>query len=161
MSTFHRVRSTFSWRRMASCALAAALFLSGQLQLFAGSAKPSAELTTYQRDDGKTYFALSLMPPSTSAAKERANDIVILFDTSASQAGVYRETALAALGACISKLGPYDRVQLLAVDLEARPMTEKFVAANSAELRAAVDRLRAEPPLGATDMELVARAAIA
>ncbi|HEY3391839.1 MAG TPA: hypothetical protein VGK58_03980 [Lacipirellulaceae bacterium] len=161
MSTFHRVRSTFSWRRMASCALAAALFLSGQAQLFAGSARPSAELTTYQRDDGKTYFALSLMPPATSAAKERANDIVILFDTSASQAGVYRETALAALGACIAELGPNDRVQLLGVDLEARPMTEKFVAANSAELRAAVDRLRAEPPLGATDIEQVVRAAIA
>ena len=62
-----------------------------------------------------------------------------MFNTAASQTGPYRETALAAVEACIAKLHPQDRVQLLAADLEARPITEKFLAAGSAEMRAALE----------------------
>ena len=86
---------------------------------------------------------------------------MIVFNTAASQTGPYRETALAAVEACIAKLHPQDRVQLLAADLEARPITEKFLAANSAELRAAVEKLHRESPLGATDIDNVLRAAAA
>ena len=97
-----------------------------------------AELKTYQRDDGQTFFALSLTPPA-DAAQDQPCDVVILFDTSASQSGAYRDTALAAVEACIAKLRPQDRVQMLAVDLEARPITSEFLAADSDELRAALD----------------------
>jgi hypothetical protein len=122
--------------------------------------QPTAELATYASEDGQTYFALSVMPPS-SAQQSQPRDIVIVFDTSASQTGVYRETGIAALEACVAKLSPTDRVQLLAADLEARPLTEKFVAAGSAELKAAVQALRNEPPLGSTDMENVLKSAAA
>ena len=69
--------------------------------------------------------------------------------------GSHKEMAkrLEALEACVAKLRPEDRVQLLAVDLEARPITQKFVPAGSTELRAAIEKLRGESPLGSTDME--------
>jgi hypothetical protein len=121
----------------------------------------SAELQTYQREAGETYFALSLTPPAVAKAQNEPHDVVILFDTSASQTGMYRDTALAAVEACLAKLAPHDRVQLLAVDLEARPLTTEFLPANSAELRTALAALRAEPPLGSTDMEQVLRTAAA
>jgi hypothetical protein len=107
------------------------------------AAEPGAELKTYQREDGQTFFALSLAPPDSAATSDPC-DVVILFDTSASQSGAYRETALAAVDACIAKLRPEDRVQIIAADLEARPITEKFLAANSKELRTAIESLRAD-----------------
>ncbi|MFO0791825.1 MAG: VWA domain-containing protein [Pirellulales bacterium] len=137
---------------------ACAVALTAQAALAAGD-RANAELQTYTAEDGQSYFALSLMPPA--APSKAPHDIVILFDTSASQAGPYRETALAALDACIAKLAPQDRVQLLAADLDARPLTEEFVAAGSAELKAAVASLRNESPLGSTDMEGVLRTAAA
>ncbi|MCI0333714.1 MAG: VWA domain-containing protein [Planctomycetes bacterium] len=137
-------------------ALLLALLACPALALDAGS--PVATLKTYQRDDGQTFFALSLTPPA-EAETEQPCDVVILFDTSASQAGAYRDTALAAIEACIAKLRPHDRVQILAADLEARPITTEFLAANSDKLRAALESLRGETPLGSTDMDGVLRAA--
>jgi hypothetical protein len=120
-------------------------------------AEPEAQLITYDAEGGPTYFALSLTPASDQAAE--ASDVVILFDTSASQTGAYRETAFAALEAAVAKLRPQDRVQLLAADLDARSLTEKLLPAGSAELRAAIAKLRDELPLGSTDMEGVLGAA--
>ncbi len=127
--------------------------------LAADAASPAAELGTYSRDGGQTFFALGLSPPKAGATENQPRDVVILFNTAATQAGAYRETALASLEACIAKLHPQDRVQLLAADLEARPLTDKFLAAGSPELRAALESLRRESPLGATDMETVLRSA--
>src|SRR4051794_7557941 len=127
----------------------------------ADAPKLSAELGTYSREGGKTYFALSLTPPAAAAPQDDARDVVIVFNTAASQTGPYRETALAAVEACIAKLHPQDRVQLLAADLEARPITEKFLASNSEELRASLDKLRRESPLDATDIDNVLRGAAA
>jgi hypothetical protein len=125
----------------------------------ANESPSTAELKTYQRGEGETFFALSLTPPATAQGQSTSRDVVILFDTSASQAGMYRETALAALEACLAKLDPQDRVQLIAADLEARPITSEFVPVNSDNLRTALNALRAESPLGSTDMENVLRAA--
>ncbi|MEX0611797.1 MAG: VWA domain-containing protein, partial [Pirellulales bacterium] len=152
--------------RGAFCKYVGGRFVAIAFALFVGSAvsaeaAPStAELTTYQRSDGQTFFALSLTPPANLAKADEPREILILFDTSASQSGAYRETALAAVEACIAKLRPQDRVQLVAVDLEARPIGAGFSSAGSEELRAAVKSLRGETPLGSTDMENVLRAAI-
>jgi tetratricopeptide (TPR) repeat protein len=127
----------------------------------ASEAKPAAELGTYSRDASKTFFALSLTPSPASVPQSHPRDVVILFNTAASQAGPYRDTALAAVETCIAKLDPQDRVQLLAADLDARPITDKFLPAGSAELRTALESLRRESPLGATDIDNVLRAAIA
>ena len=92
----------------------------------AGSAMAadSARLATY-RQEGQTSYALSLA--ADMPAKEvDAVDVVVLFDTSASQQGAYRETAIESLKAMLAGLRPSDRVQILAVDLDARPLNEDF-----------------------------------
>ncbi len=159
MSTFCQLRGMFSAYRRECFALLFPLLI-GPVAAVAESAPSSAELSTYQRENGETFFALSLTPSADAADRAQPRDIVILFDTSASQAGPYRDTAMAALEACLAKLRPEDRVQLLAVDLDARPITSEFLAADSDQMRAALDSLRKETPLGATDMESVLRAAI-
>jgi hypothetical protein len=121
-------------------------------------AEPEAQLLTYKAESGPTYFAYS-MTPSAEQAVDRPSDVVILFDTSASQTGAYRETAFAALEAALAKLRPEDRVALLAADLDARPLSDKLLKAHSPELKAAVDKLRGELPLGSTDMEAAIRTA--
>jgi hypothetical protein len=67
---------------------------------------------------------------------------------------------LAAVEACIANLQPQDRVRLMAVDLDARSLTDQFFAANSPELQAAIAKLRLETPLGSTDMEQVLATAV-
>jgi hypothetical protein len=120
----------------------------------------TAELGTYTRDAGQAFFALSLTPSGEAVSQGQPKDVVIVFNTSASQTGAYRETALSAVEACITKLHPQDRVQLMAADLDARPITDKFLPAGNAELRAALDSLRRESPLGATDIDNVLRTAL-
>ena len=66
-------------------------------------AGPEAQLLTYKAESGPTYFAYS-MTPSADQAVDRPSDVVILFDTSASQTGAYRETAFAALESALAKL---------------------------------------------------------
>lgn len=160
MSTVRQVRGMlfqklFSGRHVA---LALAILACPAISF---AAKPSdATLETYQPGDGQTFYSLSVTPPA-DVAKDEPCDVVILFDTSASQSGAYRDTAIAAVEACIAKLRPTDRVQLLAADLEARPITSEFLAADSDKLRAALESLRGETPLGSTDMENVLRTAMA
>jgi hypothetical protein len=105
---------------------------------------------TYKAPDGSTYFALSL-PPIAAPASD-ARDMVILFDTSAGQAGTYREKAIEALETLLHTAGPNDRVQLFAVDLNAIALTKGFVAARGADIDGAMMQLRRRVPLGATDM---------
>jgi len=127
------------------------LVLAGAI--IARSAEPgqeSARLDTTTKS-GESFFALSLSPTvPRPAAKPR--DVVILFDTSASQTGAYRDKAFSALDATLAALSPTDKVRLFAVDLNAIPLMESFAAANSAETRAALASLRSRVPLGATDM---------
>ena len=122
MSILVRVRGLYSMNPLVHRA-AVALLLIWALPANAQSAAPNAEFKTYQRDNAQTYFALALSPLADAAKQNQSQDVVILFDTSASQAGMYRETGLAAVEACLAKLSPQDRVQIVAADLEARPIT--------------------------------------
>ena len=79
--------------------------------------------------------------------------MVILFNTSASQTGEHRTKAMDALKATLSALAANDRVQLMAVDLNAIPLTKGFVPAGSKEMVDALAALDARVPLGATDLE--------
>ncbi len=159
MLTIHGIRGMGS--KLTTTAFAGAM-LTSLLAVASRGAEPqpsAADLQTFSSEDGQSYFALSMMPPADAAKQSQPRDIVILFDTSASQIGVYRDAAFSALEACLAKLDPKDRVQLFAADLEARPMTKEFVGAGSSELKAAVLALRNESPLGSTDMENVVRTA--
>src|SRR5262245_27370347 len=115
--------SSVSWVRGMNCviingALSLALSVALAATSFAAdAAKPSAELGTYSRDGGQTYYALSLTPPAAAVSQDQPRDVVIVFNTAASMTGPYRETALAAVEACVAKLRPQDRVQIVAADL--------------------------------------------
>ena len=103
-------------------------------------AKPTAEASRVfsYKQDGATYFALSLQPPASTAPATAPSDIVVLFDTSASQVGDYRTKALAVLRGMLATLGEKDRVHLYSVDIGAVPLTKTFVAPKSAEMDAAL-----------------------
>jgi len=119
-----------------------------------------AVLATYDKADGETYFALSLRP-ALETGSGATHDVVVVFDTSASQTGVYRDDALVALRAMLAGLGQEDRVKLMAGDLQAVPLTRNFVVPSGPEMRAALGKLQRRVPLGSTDMGVVLEQAAA
>src|SRR6476469_2762207 len=118
---------------------------------------PDPNISTYVNSEGATYFAVSLSPNVPLPQAAAAHQVVILFDTSASQTSLYRDKALEALNALLVSLSGDDRVQLLAVDLDAVPLTETFVAPRGAEMDHAIAALKDRVPLGATDMPAAVR----
>jgi len=145
-----------------------ALLIVPQISSSAPPAKPnaasapsaeSAHYESYTKPDGQSYFALSLMP-QTALPPAESCDVVIMVDTSASQVGSYREKTLEALQGMLATMGENDRVKLLAVDVNAIPLTAEFVAPNGQEMKAAMAKLRNRVPLGATDLEAALNAAI-
>ncbi|HLA85650.1 MAG TPA: VWA domain-containing protein, partial [Thermoguttaceae bacterium] len=118
----------------------------------AGPSPEAARLDVFSAPDGATYFALSLKPGVDVAAPE-GSDVIVMFDTSSSQTGAFRENALAALENLLANLGPKDRVRLFAVDLNAVAMNPSFAAPKSPEMAEALAKLKARVPLGATNME--------
>jgi hypothetical protein len=122
--------------------------------------KASAVLETYAGPNGESYFAMKLSP-RLRQPKLAMHDVVVLFDTSASQTGAYREKALTALEALLAGLAGRDRVALSAVDLNDVELTSSFVAADGPEMRRALADLRRRVPLGSTDMGGAVRGAVA
>src|SRR5262245_15028534 len=141
----------FAWLTAIAAALVVEATASGQ--------SGSARLATYEKS-GQEYFALSLMPP-VAADPTQKNDVVILVDTSASQAGRYRSDAAAAVQSLLATLAPDDRVELMAVDMKAMPMSAGFVAPQGPPMQAALAKLNGRTPLGATDLESGLRSAAA
>jgi len=108
----------------------------------------AARLETFTNTDGQSFVAMSVMPAAANRpAAPVARDIVVLFDTSASQVNEFREKGLAALDFFLASLDAADRVKLLAVDINAVPLTNTFVAPNGPEIQAALTELRARTPL--------------
>ncbi|HUY88384.1 MAG TPA: hypothetical protein VMV10_06595 [Pirellulales bacterium] len=110
-----------------------------------------AKLETFVKADGEGFFALSLSP-NLAQPPSPPRQLAVIFDTSASQTGAYRETALAALEALLADQTASDRVALLAADVNTVPLTPGFVPVASKEMREALNQLRQRVPLGATDM---------
>ena len=72
MSILVRVRGLYSMGSLAK-RTAVALLLLGATTAVAQSNAPNAELKTYQRDGGQTYFAISLSPqPDAAQQNQRA-----------------------------------------------------------------------------------------
>jgi uncharacterized membrane protein YgcG len=143
-----------------SPALVLAIAASAAAAPPANASVEAARLATYETPSGETYFALSLVP-KVAVDLAQPHDVVVLFDTSASQAGPYRSDALVALNSFLSGLSQDDRVMLLAVDMKAVPMTAKFAAPGSPEMAAGLAKLQQRAPLGATDMGEGLRGALA
>lgn len=125
--------------------------------LMAPAVADEARLDTFESEDGRSYFALTV--PPVAAAGDESRDVVVLVDTSASQAGFFRDTAMAALESCVASLAADDRVQIMAADLEARPLNEGLASPKSSQVSQAIATVRREPPLGSTDMEAALKAA--
>ncbi len=115
-------------------------------------------LATYDKAAGESYFALSITPQVRPKAP-RVQDVVVLVDTSASQRGLFRSDSLLALETLIGQLDSHDRVQLVAVDLKAVPLSDGFVSAGSKEMKQALAQLQRRAPLGCTDMVVALQAA--
>jgi hypothetical protein len=111
----------------------------------------AAHIDGFTQPDGSNAFALSLKASAPAANGPR--DVVMLVSTAASQTGDYRAKSLATLQATLSKLDANDRVKLIAFDLDAMPLTQGFVAANSPEMQKAVAALNRRTPLGSCDLE--------
>jgi hypothetical protein len=129
----------------------------------AAEGKPStkaAVLETFAKPDGRAYFALKLSPQAAQPAT-RPHDVVILFDTSASQVGTYRVKALGVLRSVLASLAPDDRVALLAVDLNAVRLTQSLVAPSGEAINQALAALERRVPLGSTDMREALDSALA
>ncbi len=119
-----------------------------------------ARVEVFDQPGGETYFAVNLTA-SEEIPRAVEHEVVVLFDTSAGQVAMYRESALAALDEMVQSLGAGTRVQLFAVDLEAIPLTNGFVKAESGEWKAAREALQQRAPEGATDMKVALSTAIA
>ncbi|MBI3466069.1 MAG: VWA domain-containing protein, partial [Planctomycetes bacterium] len=136
-----------------ACVLLAAIGVA-VLVSSAPGAKPesqTARLDTFVRPDGESFFALSLTPDVDIPAAA-AHDVAVLFDTSASQTGVIREKAMQVLNALLAGLGPTDRVNLMAVDVNTTPLTSGFVSPSDEAMKQALAELEQRVPLGSTDM---------
>lgn len=136
--------------------------LASTFNSYASAEEPSiaaSRIESFAAPGGETYFALSLTPENSSP-QAAGHDVVVLFDTSASQTGPFRQKALATLNAFLDGLGDEDRVDLMAVDLEAVDLTSGFVAPTGDGITTALDELNARTPLGSTDMQKVLNAAV-
>src|SRR5262249_41809650 len=124
---------------------------------------------TPRLDQFDKYYAISVKPDAaTLPHKADAHDVVVVFDTSASQNGEFRTRGLVTLRAFLDKLHPTDRVCLMAADtmvawmtstVVAGKTTAAFVAPEGKEIDAALAKLRRRVPLGSTDMPLLLRTA--
>ncbi len=148
--------SIFSAAVLPTAALAIAMWATSSV--VAQSSTEAARLDHFAHPDGTNYFALSLRPPAMAEAAG-PRDVVVLFDTSASQTADYRTKAIAALRSALSGLDAGDRVHLMAVDLNAAALTESFVSPGGPEMGEGLKKLDARVPSGSTDMEKALTAA--
>ncbi|OYV84901.1 MAG: hypothetical protein B7Z73_14575, partial [Planctomycetia bacterium 21-64-5] len=124
-------------------------------------AKPSTPSVweTFAKPGGPTFFALKLSPhvPQPTAAPL---DLIVLFDTSASQIGAYRAKALEVLRTVLGSLSANDRAALVAVDVNAVKLNDLPVAPSSEAMQRALATLDRRVPLGSTDLRAALDAAL-
>lgn len=107
---------------------------------------------------GEIHFALSIAPKASQTA-QRASDIVIYVDTSASQTGVFKRDSIDTVKHMLKNLNAEDRVQIVAVDLDPVSLTNGFVNPASTEAKGAIASLNDRVSLGSTDLEAMLKAA--
>ena len=144
-------------RGMFFALLAIGLQTTGANTSFADDSEESKSSTNQVKmatfdNAGETHFALSLKP-QVSIETERASNVVVYIDTSASQSGEFKRDSIATLKHIIKNLNADDQIQIVAVDLDPVPMTKGFVSPDSEELNVAIGNLSERVPLGSTDME--------
>src|SRR5689334_10443621 len=124
------MRTSHSW--MAATLMAMAFVAVSP----AANAANTARLATYRLNNQSSY-ALSVTADLPKKEMDGV-DVVVLFDTSASQQGAYRETALESLKTMVAGMRPTDRVQVLSVDLNSKPLAETFLKPQDAGVQGIV-----------------------
>lgn len=162
MSRLSKIIAPFS--RVLACSVACAALQTAEAATpvagkSAAAKSQVAKLETFVKADGEGFFALSLTP-NMAQPPSPPRQLAVIFDTSASQTGSYRETALAALEALLADQTADDRVALLAADVNTVSLTPGFVPVASQEMADALKQLRQRVPLGATDMGAAIQAAV-
>lgn len=112
---------------------------------------------SYRTPDGQTVFAWQVKPTLTGVAS-RDKDIVVLVDTSASQAGKPLAAARQIITGLSKVAGPNDRIDVWTVNLDnekaTRSLTRGFKSAADDAVKAAASRLtETEYASGATDLK--------
>jgi len=110
---------------------------------------------TYKLRNGETLFAWQIKP-TLEAPPARPRDVLVLVDTSASQAGLPLRQARQIVQGFAEACGPDDRMHLWAVNTPktTHGLTKDFVAPNSDELRSAAAGLtEIEYGSGAVDLK--------
>ncbi len=121
----------------------------------------SSRMATF-RDAGHHYFALSLLPDAEADyPRPAAYEVVVVFDTSATQTGPVRLEALEVLEELAATLPAGASVGLLACDVETVVLSDGLVASSDPKWDTAVARLKKRIPLGATDLGTALRTAMA
>lgn len=122
--------------------------------------EPQARLATFDTSTGEISFALSLMPNVQNVADQAVRSVVV-FDTSASQTGQYRDDGLGVLKSMLMGMEERCRVNLVAADVRAVSLTGGFVEPTGAEMKQAFAKLENRTPLGAMEMNAALRGALA
>ena len=109
---------------------------------------------------GKSYFALSVLPSESGNYPPATSlEVVVLFDTSASQTGEVRIEALEVLEELAATLPLGSSLSLMACDVRTVPMSDGFVSPADTDWEDAVGRLKQRAPLGTTNLGLALRTA--
>ncbi|MEZ6138600.1 MAG: hypothetical protein R3C53_27265 [Pirellulaceae bacterium] len=119
----------------------------------------ASRLATFQ-DAGHQYFALSVQPDEKANFPQASSyDVVVLFDTSATQTGLVRIEALEVLDELAATLPAGARASLMACDVETVDLSSGLLPTTDPKWDAAVARLKKRIPLGATDLGTALRTA--
>lgn len=124
--------------------------LVGHPSLQAAALADGLPVESYKDPAGTTYYAVGLRLPGGIPAESA--DLVIVVDTSATQAGVFRQQQLALVEEILKQLRAGDRILLMAADLRAVKLMSDFAPVGSAEVAAGLEKLRQREPLGAMDL---------
>jgi hypothetical protein len=124
---------------------------------FAGSKYAQQPALTYKQRSGATAFAWQLKP-ALPAAAARDRDILVLVDTSASQAGHPLKRAREIIEALAKSAGANDRIDVWTANIDdpkaTRSLTDGFQAAKSPAIVGATGQLaEIEFAAGATDLK--------
>ncbi len=112
-------------------------------------------LLTYQPRDADLLFAWQVKP-TVAAAPARPRDVLVLVDTSASQAGLALRQSRQIITTLAGSLKEHDRLSVWVANTptSTRPLTRGFFAPNSDEVRDAASSLtEVEYGAGATDIK--------
>lgn len=118
----------------------------------ARGAEGESQLERFTNAGGEDFFSLSLKPAGDLPAAA-GSDVVIVFDTSASQVGEFHDRQVAALRNILANLAPSDRVRIATADIDVKPLDEAFAAPGAPEVEAALTQLDQVVPLGAGDLD--------